>query len=47
MILISHRPDHQPTWRIKGAFTQLTLGALSDDDTTGIIRGVAGRLPRG
>ena len=42
MILISHRPDHQPAWRVKGAFTQLTLTPLSDEETTGIIRGVAG-----
>ena len=42
MILISHRPDYLPTWRVKGAFTQLTLGPLSDEDTTDIIRGVAG-----
>jgi class 3 adenylate cyclase/tetratricopeptide (TPR) repeat protein len=42
MILISHRADHQPMWRVKGAFTQLTLGPLSDEETTGIIRSVAG-----
>ncbi|MEO6029696.1 MAG: AAA family ATPase, partial [Candidatus Binatia bacterium] len=42
MVLISHRAEHQPTWRIKGAFTQLTLGPLSDDDTIGVVRAVAG-----
>jgi class 3 adenylate cyclase/tetratricopeptide (TPR) repeat protein len=42
MMLISHRPDHQPTWRVKSAFTQLTLGPLSEDETVEIVRGVAG-----
>lgn len=42
MMLISHRPEHQPGWRVKSAFTQLTLGPLSDDETVEVIRGVAG-----
>ncbi len=42
MIVISHRPDHQPSWRVRGALTQLTLGPLSDVESTGIIRAVAG-----
>ena len=47
MMLISHRPDHQPSWRVKAAFTQLTLGPLSEDETTEIVRAVAGgSLPR-
>lgn len=42
MMLISHRPDQSPTWRVKSAFTQLTLGPLSEDETVEIVRGVAG-----
>jgi len=42
MLLVSHRPDYQPAWRVTAAFTQLTLGPLSDEDTTAIIRAVAG-----
>jgi class 3 adenylate cyclase/tetratricopeptide (TPR) repeat protein len=42
MMLISHRPEHQTGWRIKSAFTQLTLGPLSDEETVEIVRGVAG-----
>ncbi len=42
MMLISHRPEHQPGWRVKSAFTQLTLGPLSDEETVEVVRGVAG-----
>ncbi len=42
MMLISHRPEHQPGWRVRSAFTQLTLGPLSDEETVEIVRGVAG-----
>jgi class 3 adenylate cyclase/tetratricopeptide (TPR) repeat protein len=42
MIVTSHRADHQPTWRVKAAFTQLALRPLSDDETTDIVRAVAG-----
>src|SRR6185369_11034432 len=42
MILVSHRPDHQPTWRPRGVFTQLTLRPLSDDETVDVVRGIAG-----
>ena len=42
MMLVSHRADYVPGWRVKGALTQLTLGALSDEETTEIVRGVAG-----
>ena len=46
MILTTHRPDHQPTWRVRQAFTQLVLNPLSDDETTEVVRGVAsGALP--
>mgnify|MGYP003694373841 CR=1 FL=1 len=47
MMLISHRPEHQPAWRVKSAFTQLTLGPLSDDETVEIVRGVGRRLAPG
>ncbi|MCC6848451.1 MAG: AAA family ATPase [Deltaproteobacteria bacterium] len=42
MMLMSHRTEHQPGWRVKSAFTQLTLGALSDEETVDVVRGVAG-----
>ncbi len=47
MLIVSHRPDFQPTWRTHAAFTQLNLRALSDEQTTEIIRALAGgRLPK-
>ena len=42
MLIVSHRPEYIPFWRTEAAFTQLRLRALSDDDTTTIIREVAG-----
>ncbi len=42
MLLASHRPDYVPSWRVKGVFTQLSLAPLSDQDTTAIVRSVAG-----
>ena len=42
MMLISHRPEHQTGWRVKSAFTQLTLGPLTDEETVEVVRGVAG-----
>lgn len=46
MVLASHRPEYHPGWRVKSAFTQLALGALSDEETVEIVRAVAGgRLP--
>ncbi len=42
MMLISHRADYQPGWRVRGALTQLSLGPLSDEETTEIVRSVAG-----
>jgi class 3 adenylate cyclase/tetratricopeptide (TPR) repeat protein/ABC-type lipoprotein export system ATPase subunit len=42
MLIVSHRPDYIPFWRTEAAFTQLRLRALSDNDTTTIIRDVAG-----
>ena len=47
MLIVSHRPEYVPFWRTEAAFTQLRLRALSDDDTSTIIREVAGGpLPR-
>jgi len=46
MLIVSHRPEYIPFWRTEAAFTQLRLRALSDSDTTSIIREVAsGPLP--
>jgi class 3 adenylate cyclase/tetratricopeptide (TPR) repeat protein len=42
MMLISHRPEYTPAWRVRSAFTQLTLGPLSDEETVDVVRGVAG-----
>lgn len=42
MLIISHRPDYLPFWRTEAAFTQLRLRPLSDEDTTRVIRAVAG-----
>jgi class 3 adenylate cyclase/tetratricopeptide (TPR) repeat protein len=42
MILVSHRPDYQPSWRVRAAFTQLHLRRLSDDETRRIVRARAG-----
>ena len=42
ILLASHRPDYVPTWRVRGVFTQLPLAPLSDEDTTTIMRSVAG-----
>jgi class 3 adenylate cyclase/tetratricopeptide (TPR) repeat protein len=45
-VIVSHRPEYIPFWRTEAAFTQLRLRALSDSDTTSIIREVAsGTLP--
>ncbi|MFQ5666931.1 MAG: AAA family ATPase [Candidatus Binatia bacterium] len=46
MLIVSHRPEYQPFWRTRAAFTQLRLRPLSDGDTTAVIRGVMdGALP--
>ncbi|MGH7859684.1 MAG: ATP-binding protein, partial [Candidatus Binatia bacterium] len=42
MIAVSHRPDYQPAWRARVAFTQLHLRPLDDEDLTQIIRALAG-----
>jgi class 3 adenylate cyclase/tetratricopeptide (TPR) repeat protein len=42
MLVVSHRPDHELSWRTSAAFTRLTLRRLSDGDTTAIIRSLVG-----
>jgi len=42
MMLVSHRPDHRPFWRTLAPFTQINLQPLSEEETTAIIRAVAG-----
>jgi class 3 adenylate cyclase/tetratricopeptide (TPR) repeat protein len=42
MFLTSHRPDYQPTWRVRAALTQLHLAPLSDAECVEIVRAVAG-----
>ncbi|HSD27349.1 MAG TPA: AAA family ATPase, partial [Vicinamibacteria bacterium] len=41
MKIVSHRPDFQPDWRVKAAFTKLNLGRLSDGEATEMIRAIA------
>jgi class 3 adenylate cyclase/tetratricopeptide (TPR) repeat protein len=46
MMIFSHRPDFHATWRSQVALTQLSLRALSDEETRAIVRAVAtGPLP--
>ncbi len=42
MLVLSHRPDDPLTWRTHAAHTQLQLRPLSDEETTVIIRALAG-----
>ncbi len=42
MLIVTHRPDHELTWRTSAAVTRLTLRRLSDEDTTAIIRALVG-----
>jgi len=45
-LIVSHRPDFEPTWRASAALTRLHLRPLDDDDVRAIMRAVAGgRLP--
>ena len=45
-LVVSHRPDFEPSWRASAALTRLQLRALTDDDVQAIMRAVAGgRLP--
>jgi len=46
MLLVSHRPDYQVTWRTHAAQTQLDLRRLTPANVTDIVRAVAsGPLP--
>lgn len=42
MLIVSHRPEYVPFWRTEAAFTQLRLRTLTEDDTTTVIREIAG-----
>jgi class 3 adenylate cyclase len=42
MLLVSHRPDYQQSWRTSAAFTRLHLRRLSDHDVTKIMRALTG-----
>ncbi len=42
MMIFSHRPDFHAIWRSQVALTQLSLRALSDEETRAIVRAVAG-----
>ena len=42
MVVVSQRPEGASAWRARGAFTQLVLRRLPDDDVLAIVRGVAG-----
>jgi len=46
MMLVSHRPDHVPTWRSPAVLTQLQLRPLTDQESRRVIAAVAqGALP--
>jgi tetratricopeptide (TPR) repeat protein len=46
MILLTHRPDFEPSWRMQAAHTRLALRRLPDERATEVTRAVAGgRLP--
>ncbi len=42
MALVTHRPEYQPNWQIRSAFTQLTLRPFSDAQAAEIARARAG-----
>ena len=42
MLVVSHRPDYQASWKAHAAFTQLNLRPLTDGEAPEIIRAVAG-----
>ncbi len=42
LIVVSQRPDGQVRWRARGAFTQVVLRRLADDDVAAILRAIAG-----
>ncbi len=47
MVVVTYRPDFQPSWRVAVPFTQLSLRPLEDDHVAAIVRARAGgALPR-
>jgi class 3 adenylate cyclase len=42
MMIFTHRPEFETTWRSQVSFTRLSLRALSDGETLAIVRAVAG-----
>ncbi|MBM4246833.1 MAG: tetratricopeptide repeat protein, partial [Deltaproteobacteria bacterium] len=42
MLIVSHRPEYEPHWRVGGAFTRLHLRPLGDEHAVEMIRAVAG-----
>lgn len=42
MLVVSHRPEYQPSWQTHAAFTQLNLHPLSERESIRVIRGLAG-----
>ena len=46
MVLVTHRPDYQPSWQVQSAFTQLVLRPFDEAEARQIVRERAGgRLP--
>src|SRR5262249_48354898 len=41
MMVFTHRPEFDTTWRSQVSFTRLTLRALSDEETRAIVRAIA------
>jgi class 3 adenylate cyclase/RNA polymerase subunit RPABC4/transcription elongation factor Spt4 len=42
MLILTHRPEYQPSWQPSAAFTYLRLRRLLDDETREIVRAVVG-----
>ena len=46
MVLVTHRPDFEPRWQVRSAWTQLPLRPFGDEDSRRIVRARAGgKLP--
>lgn len=45
MVLVSHRPDFQPNWRTRAAFTQIFMRSLLDETIDEITRAILGGTP--
>ncbi len=46
MLLATYRPDYEPTWKIRTAYTQLHLRPLAPEESAAIIQSLAGKMPR-